>query len=206
VAKDGSPVEEYRYDANGNRTYQMNSPLGIAGLTFSHSLEDHTLTAGPVNFTFDYDDNLSTRTEGGQITTYSYASTGQLQWVTLPDNTRIDYINDSLGRRIAKKVNGAIKERYLWLDRTTLLAVYDGAGNLRQRFEYADDRVPYAMTKGGITYYLAYDQVGSLRLVTDSSGNSIKRIDYDSFGNIISSRIGHKFENMHRLHLQPRVK
>jgi len=43
-----------------------------------------------------------------------------------------------------------------------------------------------AMTKGGVTYYLTYDQVGSLRIVADASGNVIKRVDYDSFGNIAS--------------------
>jgi len=42
-----------------------------------------------------------------------------------------------------------------------------------------------AMTKGGSTYYLTYDQVGSLRVVADVSGNVVKRIEYDSFGNII---------------------
>ncbi|MDY6857655.1 MAG: RHS repeat-associated core domain-containing protein, partial [Thermodesulfobacteriota bacterium] len=36
------------------------------------------------------------------------------------------------------------------------------------------------------TYYLTYDQVGSLRIVADASGNVIKKIDYDSFGNIIN--------------------
>ncbi len=54
------------------------------------------------------------------------------------------------------------------------------------KFEYADSRVPVAMTRGGATYYLTYDQVGSLRVVADSAGNMIKRIDYDSFGNIIN--------------------
>jgi RHS repeat-associated protein len=38
---------------------------------------------------------------------------------------------------------------------------------------------------GGATYYLSYDQVGSLRLVADASGNVVKRISYDSFGNIL---------------------
>jgi uncharacterized protein RhaS with RHS repeats len=41
------------------------------------------------------------------------------------------------------------------------------------------------MTRGGATYYLTYDQVGSLRIVADVSGNVVKRINYDSFGNII---------------------
>jgi RHS repeat-associated protein len=55
------------------------------------------------------------------------------------------------------------------------------------RFEYADGRMPVAMTKGGVTYYLTYDQVGSLRIVVDASGNVVKRVNYDSFGNIIDN-------------------
>ncbi len=35
-------------------------------------------------------------------------------------------------------------------------------------------------------YYLTYDQVGSLRIVVDMSSNVVKRIDYDSFGNVVS--------------------
>jgi len=186
VTKDGSLVEEYRYDGNGNRTYEMNDFRAITGRTFTHSDEDHTLTAGPISYEFDYDDNLTARREGTEITQYRYSSTGELQQVTLPDSTLIEYSNDPLGRRIVKKVNGTIEEKYLWLDRTTLLAVYDGSNNLLQRFEYADDRVPYAMTAGGTIYYLAYDQVGSLRLITDNVGNTVKRVDYDSFGNIIN--------------------
>jgi|GEM_PF-3165032 len=53
------------------------------------------------------------------------------------------------------------------------------------RFEYADARVPVKMERGGVEYYLTYDQVGSLRAVTDVNGSIVKRIDYDSFGNII---------------------
>ena len=90
-----------------------------------------------------------------------------------------------MGRRIAKKIDGVIVEKYLWQGLTRLLAVYDGSDNLLMRFEYADGRMPVAMTKGGSTYYLTYDQVGSLRVVADASGNVVKRIDYDSFGNII---------------------
>ena len=54
------------------------------------------------------------------------------------------------------------------------------------RFEYADDRMPAAVNAEGVTYYLTYDQVGSLRVVADGAGNVVKKIDYDSFGNIIN--------------------
>jgi len=69
---------------------------------------------------------------------------------------------------------------------TKLLAVYDGDDHLVQRFKYADGRLPVSMTAEGESYYLAYNQVGSLRVVADASGNVVKRIDYDAFGNIIS--------------------
>lgn len=46
--------------------------------------------------------------------------------------------------------------------------------------------MPAAMTAGGQVYYFGYDQVGSLRVVTNASGTVVKRIDYDSFGNILS--------------------
>jgi RHS repeat-associated protein len=120
------------------------------------------------------------------VTQYNYSSRGELLSATLPDGTLIEYVHDPLGRRIAKKMNGIIVEKYLWQGLTRLLAVYDGSDNLIRRFEYADARMPVAMTSGGTTYYLTYDQVGSLRVVAEASGNVVKTIDYDSFGNIIN--------------------
>ena len=77
--------------------------------------------------------------------------------------------------------------KYLWEDLTTLLAVYDKDDNLIYRFEYADGRMPVSMTdKEGNRYYLHYDQVGSLRAVSDSSHNIVKEITYDTYGNIIN--------------------
>jgi RHS repeat-associated protein len=185
VIKDSTLVEEYQYGLNGTRTYEMNTLRGISGRTFDYSDEDHLLTAGSATYQYNVDGFLTTKTDGADVTTYDYSSRGELLGVTLPDGTNIEYIHDPLGRRIAKLVNGVTTEKYLWQGLTRFLAVYDGTNNLIMRFEYADGRVPVAMTQGGATYYLTYDQVGSLRVVADASGNVVKRIDYDSFGNII---------------------
>jgi RHS repeat-associated protein len=186
VTKDSTPVEEYRYDLNGTRNYEMNALRSITGRTFAYSDEDHLLTAGTATYLYDYDGFVASKTDGSEITEYDYSSRGELLNLMLPDGTTIDYIHDPLGRRIAKKVNGTITEKYLWHGLTRLLAVYDGSDNPLMRFEYADGRMPVAMTKDGATYYLTYDQVGSLRVVADAFGNVVKQIDYDSFGNIIS--------------------
>ncbi|MBU2431296.1 MAG: hypothetical protein KKH99_11455, partial [Proteobacteria bacterium] len=186
VSKDGTLVEEYIYNATGTRQYEMNTPKGIAGRTMVYSDEDHLLSAANTNYNYDVDGFLTTKTQGSDISLYNYSSRGELLSVTLPNGTFIEYSHDPLGRRIAKKVNGQVTEKYLWNGLTQLLAVYDGADNLFQRFEYADDRMPVSMSQNGIHYYFAFDQVGSLRLVTDSAGNVTKRIDRDTFGYVIS--------------------
>ncbi|MCB9772147.1 MAG: fibronectin type III domain-containing protein [Candidatus Omnitrophica bacterium] len=189
VEKDNTLVEEYRYTGSnplGTRTYEMNSLRGIAGRSLAYNAEDQLLSVGSVTYQYDADGFLSRKTDGSSITTYNYSSRGELLQVSLPDGRTIEYIHDPLGRRIAKKINGSVVEKYLWAGLTQLLAVYDGSNNLLMRFEYSDSRMPSVMTKDSATYYLSYDQVGSLRAVMSSTGAIVKRIDYDSFGNILA--------------------
>ena len=182
VTRDGSLVEEYRYGPNGTRIHEINIQKGIQGRDLSYSDEDQVLTAGDTTYAYDADGFLKIKTNGTDTTTYTYSTLGELLEVDLPDGREIEYIYDPLGRRIAKKVNGVITEKYLWQGYSRLLAVYDGNDNLKMRFLYADGRMPVAFEISGNRYYLCYDQVGSLRLVTDDSGNVQRQIDYDAFG------------------------
>ncbi len=186
VTRNNILVEEYQYDQSGARSYEMNTSRGIIGRTFTYSDEDHLLTAGDVSYAYDVDGFLTTRNHGLETTSYAYSSRGELLSVTLPDGNLIEYVHDPSGRRIAKKVNGAVTEKYLWNGLTQLLAVYDGSDGLVMRFEYADGRMPLSMVKEGIQYYLGYNQVGSLILVADAAGNPVKIMDYDAFGNLLS--------------------
>ena len=186
VTKDGTLVEEYQYDSVGTRIYEMNVLRGIIERNMAYDEEDRLLTAGDATYQYDADGYLTKRAVGTEETTYNYSTRGELLSVKLSDGTSIEYLHDPLGRRIAKSVNGVITEKYLWQGLTRLLAVYDSSDNLVMRFLYADGRMPVAMEKGAAVYYLSYDQVGSLRVVADGSGNVVKRIDYDSFGNIIT--------------------
>ncbi len=157
---------------------------------FPNDDEDKVIFAGSDVFTFDLDGFLTSRSIASGAysgnATFDYSSRGELLSANLPDGRVISYAHDPMGRRVAKSINGVVVEKYLWQGATTLLAVYDGVGNLIQRFEYADGRMPVAVAQSGQVFYLGYDQVGSLRVVADSAGNIPKKIDYDSFGNILS--------------------
>jgi RHS repeat-associated protein len=184
VTKDGLLVEEYTYDINGTRIFERNALKGISERSFTYSHEDHLLSAGDTTYQYDVDGFLTSKTKGTEVTSYNYSSRGELLSISLPGGRIIEYIHDPLGRRIVKKINGVIVEKYLWSGLTRLLAVYDGTGILKMRFEYADSSMPIAVTMTEVMYYLAYDQVGSFRLVADGAGNVVKEVRYDSFGNV----------------------
>lgn len=186
VKKDGVSVEAYSYDANGNRLTTTSTLRGIVDQAATYSMEDYTITSGNNTYTFNVDGYLQYKATSSGTNTYNYSSIGQLLSVNLEDGRNIEYVHDSLGRRVAKKIDGQIVEKYLWLDLITLLAVYDANDSLVYRFNYASGRMPNSMEYSGQTFYLSYDQVGSLRTVADNLGNIVKRIDYDSFGNILS--------------------
>jgi len=49
----------------------------------------------------------------------------------LPDGRVIEYVYGPLGKRIVRKVNGTVTEKYLWQGLTRLLAVYNADDSLR---------------------------------------------------------------------------
>ncbi len=189
VYKDNALAEAYSYDGQGNRLEETNVLRGVSR-TYTHTNEDQIVYAGSDIYTYNVDGFLTSRSiSSGAYSgaaTFDYSSRGELLNAFLATDDTISYQHDPMGRRISKSINGNVVEKYLWQDATTLLAVFDGSDNLIQRFEYADGRMPVAMTSGGQLYYLAYDQVGSLKVVTNSTGNVVKRVDYDSFGNILN--------------------
>ncbi len=186
VTKNGVLDEEYTVDNKGRRTLDTVVSRSISNRSFTYDNEDRMLTAGSATYTYDDDGYLATKTVGSDVTTYTYTRSGALKSVILPSTDVIDYVLDAGEQRIAKKVNSVVTEKYLWAGLTGLLAVYDGSDTLLARFEYADWPMPVKMVQGGNTYYLAYDQVGSLRAVLEDDGTIVHEITYDSFGNILT--------------------
>ncbi|PHS16300.1 MAG: hypothetical protein COA78_04150 [Blastopirellula sp.] len=118
------------------------------------------------NHQYDPAGRLTQVTEGAITTTYSYDS----------------------NRRIGKKVNGTFVQGFLYRDQLNPIAELDGSNTVIARFVYGDKaNVPAYMEKGGNTYRIINDHLGSPRLVIDTgTGSIVQRIDYDVFGNVTS--------------------
>ncbi|CAA6817654.1 MAG: Rhs family protein [uncultured Sulfurovum sp.] len=181
VKDSGKLVEHYSYDANGNR-----ASATVHGVTTvaSYTLDDQLEVYGDNTYRYDNDGYLQEKVTPEGTTTYEYGSRGELKEVITPSQT-ITYKHNALNQRVAKLIDGQVVEKYLWKDLTTLLAIYDKDDALLQRFAYSDRRMPLSMTMHNQTYYLHYDQVGTLRVVTNAYGQNIKEITYDTYGNIL---------------------
>jgi len=170
----------YVYDDNGNRT-------DVNGQTVAHYdaqdrlLDDH-------NAFYAYTDNgeLKSKTAGTATTAYRYDVLGNLRHVDLPEGTAIDYLIDGRHRRIGKQVNGVLTQGFLYQDQLKPAAELDGNGNVIARFVYATTaNVPDYMIKGGNTYRIIKDHLGSPRLVVNIADNTVmQEMRYDVWGKI----------------------
>ncbi len=187
VTVNGSAYGHYGYDSNGNRT----SYTGPDGTTISgtYDNQDRMLTYGSFSYTYTANGELTSKTDTstGQVTTYQYDVLGNLRGVTLPDGTAISYLIDGRNRRVGKEVNGTLTQAWLYDGQLRPVAELDGSGNVVSTFVYATHvNVPDAMVKGGVTYRIITDQLGSPRFIIDqATGNIAERLDYDAFGNVL---------------------
>ena len=184
VTRDGILSATYGYDTNGNRT----STTTTAGTTTAtYDAQDRLQQWSDTSYTYTAAGELLTKSEPGVgTTTYTYDVQGNLRHVALPTGTVIQYEVDALNRRVGRLVNGARTLGWLWAGTLRPVAELDSAGNLVSRFVYGTGiNVPDYIVRGGQTYRLITDHLGSVRLVVDvATGAVVQRLDYDGWGRV----------------------
>ena len=75
---------------------------------------------------------------------------------------------------------------FLYQDDLKPVVELDGSNNVVTRFVYGTSSiVPDYLVKGGVTYRIVSDHLGSVRMVVNvATGQVVQRIDYDEFGNV----------------------
>jgi RHS repeat-associated protein len=181
VRENGVLVAQYGYDDNGNR---LNFTSSSGTVTGTYDDQDRLLTYGSLQFTYTRNGVLLTKidtsTNPASVTQYDYDALGNLESVTLPDGTQIDYVVDGFNRRAGKRVDGMLVQGFLYDGQLEIVAELNGSGQVVNRF------VPGGMIRSGVTYRIVRDHLGSPRLVVNaSSGEVVQRMDYDEFGRVI---------------------
>jgi len=183
VTVDGALSATYTWDRNGNRL-AAETDAGTAFASFD--AQDRMLSHGDGTFGYSAAGELTTRTNADGTTAYQYDALGSLRRVDLPDGQVIEYLVDGRNRRVGKKVYGILVQGFLYRDQLEPVAELDGAGNVVSRFVYGSKaHVPDYMVKGGTTYRIVSDHLGSPRLVIDAATGAIaQRMDFDEWGNV----------------------
>ncbi len=190
VYNNNSLTAKYYYDSNGNR----DSVVTPNGTTYGvYDAQDRMLQyacppsfgRGNANYVYTRNGDLSLKIEpaaggeGSDTTKYVYDDFGNLMSVTLPNNTKIEYIIDGQNRRVGRKVNGIVKNRWIYSGQLHPIAEIDSAGNIIATYHAG------YMQRGDTAYRIIRDHLGSVRMVMNAqTGEVVQRMDYDEYGNV----------------------
>ncbi len=139
-------------------------------------------------YTYDADGNQIAVQEATRSVTYHYNDLGRMSSAviqSLGQTTLETYSYNGNGIRIAKNTDG-IETRYLIDPNGALsyvLAEYGSDGNASAYYTRGIELISRE-TSGEIRYY-QYDPNGSVRLLTDASGDVSDTYTYDAFGSLI---------------------
>jgi len=197
VAVNGGAAKVMTYDDAGNRT-------SIGGLGALFDNQDRLLQNDATLQRYSYNnkgDLSAVRSSAGALVAeYDYDIMGSLNGAVLYNNPSarryIYYLVDASGRRVGKKVGSTAllgqsatpEKRWLYQDGLHPVAELDSSGAVLSRFVYGvRGNVPAYMVRGGVTYKIVADHLGSVRLVVNASTGVVsQRIEYDTWGAVVS--------------------
>jgi len=167
----------YSYDNNGNRSDAVVDS------------QDQLVNSGSCTYSHDAKGQRALMICPDGTTAYGYDLLGNLLRVSKPNGQVIEYVVDAQGRRIGRKENGILAQRFLYDGQLTPVAELDATGQVVSRFVYGGrENAPDYMIKNGVNYRLVSDERGSIRLVVNAAtGAVVSSLEYDAWGNVTGS-------------------
>jgi RHS repeat-associated protein len=182
-----TPEYKYEYDA-ANRLTKSNGTL------FEYDAANNVKKITPTTYTYDKADQIATASSG----TFEYNKLGQRIKETPTGETAIPYSFDQAGNLISTSSGGF--ESTFKYDGSGLLStetrnastypmVWDSSSGLplllrkaNDYFVYGPGGLPIEQITSGVATYLHHDQLGSTRILTNSSGETVGTYRYGPNG------------------------
>ena len=171
---------DYVLDSVGNRMSRISSLAGVLSATSNYDANDR-LTSD------SYDANGNTRSASGKTYAYDFENR-----VKSANNGAVRITYDGDGNLAAKTVAG-VTTRYLIddLNPTGYAQVVEEIvdGNVQRQYTFGNNIISQRQQLGGSWFASFYttDGHGSVRQLTDASGNVTDSYTYDAFGKVIAS-------------------
>jgi len=178
--------QSFAYDPAGNRTYIQNSLWG--NISYQYDQANRLLQAGDISYTWDANGNQLQKITPQGTWSYVYDYENRLLKVIHPDGgmTEFAYAGAGYDRVWMRKKNG--EEIFFTYDGDKTTAEFSAQGALLRAYRYGPQVV--WMEEGGNIFFLHADGQGSVRLVTNLSGQVVAEYSYDAFGNQLEGEEG----------------
>lgn len=188
IAKSDPGISSYSFtlDKNGNRTgASITQPLANRLQTnsqnYTYDAANRIQNAGSTTFAFDSNGNMTSKTEAGVATVYSYDFENRLVSVS----NASQYFYNGEGVRL-QKIEGATATRYVVdtnHDLSEVLSETDANGAITAYYVYGIG-LAYKISPTGTHYYYHFDPIGSTIALTDDAKNIVNSYAYDPFGKV----------------------
>ena len=174
----------YTYDNVGNRLTQTKD--GVLTTSAYNNRDQLTGETGPNNtaYVYDHTGRITNKTDNAGSVNYTWIDNDRLAQVSGP-SVLVNYSYDHNGQRISETTSGSTKKYLIdyQLPYGQVIAETDGSGNLVAGYVYGLERI--SQSRGGNVHFYAADGQGSVRQLTNSSGNVTDSWTFDAFGNMI---------------------
>ncbi|MBV9100301.1 MAG: VCBS repeat-containing protein [Candidatus Dormibacteraeota bacterium] len=185
-------AQQFAYDAADNLT-----TMGSTTQTFNAA--DELTASGASTYQYDTRGNRTSWSSGSSTTRYGYTQANQLCWAgstssgaSCNGNVQTSdtlYCYNGDGLRMAKVTSGscaapAAKEGFAWdLSGSLPTLLVDGSTD----YVFGPGGLALEQIAGSSTSWYEHDQIGSMRIVLNSSGAVSGSYTFDPYGNILSS-------------------
>ena len=178
---DGSYLEEYEWDANGNMIRMRDRGL------VSYGIGNRVLRAGDRIFEHSRNGEITRMSEAGKDMVLEYNSEGRLIKCTNSEGVTIEYKYDPLGRRLFKKV-GEEETHYDW-DQNTYLSEHSHTQETVDYLFLPQTFIPLGLTDQTEHYSMILDQAAAPTEMVDNNGNIVWSGDFTIWGEMLGAKV-----------------